>query len=51
MAARWLQQGFEILRLQQPWAFRRRRPRQGEAHIQRHMHLAGLHRRKAQEGF
>ena len=50
MAACRRQQGFQILRPQEPWALSGCRPRRREAHIQRHVHLAGLHRGKAQEG-
>ena len=50
MASGHLQQGLHIFRLQQPWALRGRRTRRDEAHLQRHMHLAGLHRRETPEG-
>ena len=50
VAARRRQQGLQILRPQEPWALRGRRPRRGEAHIQRHMHLARLHGGQAQKG-
>ena len=50
MATRSIQQGFQILGLQEQWALRGRSARRGEAPIQRHVNLAGLHRGDGRKG-